>query len=243
MILPAFWMALLGSGIPPFLFAIAESRISSAIAGVLNSLTPLFVLLTGVLFFGISSTRRQVLGVSTGLAGAVMITLFRADGGFEFNFLYAFLVVLATLCYGMNANILRKYGYRLSSFTLTTLVFTLIGPPAGVYLVMTDTLERWMTHPKGWESMGYLILLSWIGTALALILFTILLKRTSALFATMTTYLIPVVAVLVGLADGEQVGLMHIGGLGLILLGVYITSKTRNTGRVSQPQRETSVSA
>jgi drug/metabolite transporter (DMT)-like permease len=231
MILPALWMALLGSGIPPFLFAIAESRISSAIAGVLNSLTPLFVLLTGAAFFGVASGRQQILGVSIGLLGAIAITIFRADGSFELNFGYAFLVVLATLCYGMNANILRKYGHRLSSLTLTTLVFTLIGPPAGFYLLMTDTFTRLTTSPKGWESFGYLLLLSWVGTALALILFTILLKRTSALFATMTTYLIPVVAVLVGLADGERIGVIHVTGLMLILAGVYVTSSAREVIR------------
>jgi len=225
MIIPAIWMAMLGSGFPPFLFAVAESKISSALAGVLNSLTPLFVVGSGMFFFGSFINRRKAIGILLGFLGAVLVALTRADGSFEFNFYYAFLIVLATICYGFNANIIRKYGPGLSSLALTALIFTIIGPPAGIYLLMSDTYQRFHSSPFGWQSLGYLMILSWVGTALALVLFTILVKRTSALFASLTTYLIPIVAVIVGLLDGEHIGLYHIGGMVLILGGVFMTNK------------------
>ncbi len=224
-IFPLILLALLGSGIPPFLFAIAQQKIDSGVTGILNATVPLFTLLIGAALFSQVLKKNQLIGVLIGLAGAVLIVLVRADGSFEFNFAYALLIIIATLCYGINANLLKKYVHEIDPLTIAVYAFVFIGPFAGVYLLTTDFFEVMNTHPKAWNSLLNLFLLAFLGTSYALAIFNVLVHRTSALFASTVTYIIPIVAVLLGVMDGEQLGLIHIGGLTLILIGVYTTNK------------------
>ena len=216
--------ALLGSGIPPFLFALAQQRIDSSVTGILNSLTPLFALVTGFLLFGVSIKLRHMIGVLIGLAGTFIVVLIQNDGSFEFNFGYGLLVVLATLFYGFNANIIKSTLHDVHPVQIALVTFLFTGPIAGIYLFTTDFLEVVKTHDYAWKSLTYLAILSVFGTSYALILFNYLAHRTSALFATMVTYIIPMVAMVIGVFDGEKLGWVHIIGLALILSGVYISS-------------------
>ena len=216
--------ALLGSGVPPFLFAVAQTRIDSAVTGILNSLTPLFALLAGVIIFRVAMKWNHLLGVIVGLTGTILVVLIRSDGSFEFNFSYALLVVVATLFYGVNANIIKSKLHDVHPIQIALITFTFIGPMAGGYLFTTDFIEIVRTHEYAWISLGYMSLLAVFGTSYALILFNYLAHRTSALFSTMVTYIIPLVAVVIGLFDGELLGIVHILGLLLILSGVYISS-------------------
>jgi len=111
-------MAILGNGIPPFLYAIAQTKINSSIAGILNALTPLFTLVIGILLFSTRSSPLKVIGVFIGLAGALALILFQNTdaGGFVFMELkmsayneLALLIVLATIFYGISVNILKVY--------------------------------------------------------------------------------------------------------------------------------------
>ena len=226
-VIPLIWIALLGSGLPPFLFSIAQLKIDSSVTGILNATVPLFTLLLGVFFYKIAFNKNQLVGVLAGLLGAVLIVLIRSDGSFEFNFAYALLVIAATLCYGMNANLLKKYIHDIDPITVAFYAFVFIGPFAGLYLFTTDFLEVMKTNPNAWSSLWYLIILAVLGTSYALVVFNVLVQRTSALFATTVTYLIPIVAVFIGVLDGETLGVIHILGLGLILFGVYITNKSK----------------
>jgi drug/metabolite transporter (DMT)-like permease len=216
--------AILGSGIPPFLFTIAQTRIDSSVAGILNSLTPLFALAAGVVIFRLVMRWNHVVGVLIGLGGTVLIVLIRSDGGFEFNFGHAILVVLATLFYGINANIIKSKLYDVHPIQIALVAFSFLGPFAGAYLFSTDFVEVVRTNEYAWHSLGYMALLSVFGTSYALILFNILAHRTSALFSTMVTYIIPLVAVFIGFLDGEKLGPVHVIGMILILSGVYISS-------------------
>lgn len=227
--------ALLGSGIPPFLFAFAQVRISSSVSGILNSLTPFFAMLIGFAVFRIPARAHHIAGVIVGLAGAVLVILLRGDGSFEFHFGYALLVVLATVFYGTNANIIKTVLRDIHPVQIALFTFVFLGPFAGVFLFTTDFVAVLRTEPKAWESLGYLAVLSVFGTSYALIVFNHLAHRTSALFATMTTYIIPMVAMLVGLADGEVLGWTHMLGLGLILTGVYISSIRKRRADVAIP--------
>lgn len=223
--------ALLGSGIPPFLFALAQTHIDSAVTGILNSLTPLFALIAGAMIFGITMRWNHIIGVLTGLAGSVMVILIRNDGAFEFNFGYSLLVVLATILYGINANIIKSRLHDVHPIQIALGTFTFTGPIAGIYLFSTDFIDVVREHEYAWKSLLYLGLLSVFGTSYALILFNYLAHRTSALFSTMVTYIIPMVAVLIGFADGEKLGPVHMFGLAMILAGVYISSirKSKNS--------------
>ena len=216
--------SLLGSGIPPFLFAIAQTKIDSSVTGILNSLTPLFALIGGALIFNIRMRWFHIAGVLVGLVGTIVVVLIKSDGSFEFNFGYAILVVLATMFYGTNANIIKSQLHNVHPIQIALITFCFLGPIAGVFLFTTDFILVTKTHPYAWKSLMYLALLSFIGTSYALVLFNYLAHRTSALFATMVTYIIPVIAVIIGVFDGELLGIVHIIGLGLILTGVYVST-------------------
>lgn len=229
-----FLSAMLGSAIPPFLFALAQTKISSSVAGILNSLTPLFALLAGVTIFKLAMKWNHLLGVLVGLGGAILVVLIQSDGSFDFNFGYSSLIILATLFYGINANIIKSKLYKIHPIKLGLLNFCLIGPAAGVYLFSTDFVEVMKTNEQAWESLIYLCILGSVGTAYALIVFNYLAVRTSAIFATMVTYIIPVISVLIGFFDGESLSIIHIIGLTLILFGVYVSSLGRKKIKTEQ---------
>ena len=218
-------VALFGSGIPPFLFAFAQTKIASSLAGILNSLVPLFTLLVGVTFFKTKATVLKVIGVLFGLVGAVMLILFQAEGDMYGNIGYSLLVVIAAVFYAFGSNVLKNNLSNISPITITTVAFTFLGP-IGTYLVwhyeVADTLRQ---SPEAWQAIGYILLLSIFGTAIALVLFNYLIQRTTALFATSVTYLIPIVAIFWGLFAGETLGLIQVAGLLIILAGIYLSGK------------------
>ena len=121
-------------------------------------------------------------------------------------------------------NIIKTYCQDIPPITLNVLVFLFLGPPAGIMLFSTDFISRLTTLPEAWSAFGYVLILAVIGTAFSSILFFRLVQKTDAIFASTTTYLIPIVAVLWGLFDGESIGWEYIFGLGFILLGVYLVS-------------------
>ena len=222
-------MGLCGSTIPPFLFATAQTKIDSGVAGILNSLTPVFVLLLGIIFFGVHLRKSHVWGVLLGLVGATLIIILRYDGSFEVNYLYALLVVLATFLYGVNANLIKLHGQNIHPLNLAVCSFLFIGPFAGIHLFSTDFVSVLQTDPTAWTNFGYLVLLAVFGTAYSLVVFNLLTQRTSALFAAMVTYLIPIVAIVLGFLDGEKLGWPHLLGMSFILSGVYLTGKNRKS--------------
>ncbi|MEX0812388.1 MAG: DMT family transporter [Chitinophagales bacterium] len=225
---PLLGVAIFGSGVPPFLFAIAQTKIDSSMAGMLNALVPIFTLLLGILFFGVKSTAKKIIGVLIGFAGSLGIILQGSSfSAFDSeNLAYGLFVVLATICYGLGGNILKNYLSTYPAVQVTALVFIIIGPLSGLYLLSTDILHQ-VQHDNGaLTALGYLFILSFMGTALALVMFNKLIQSTSALFASTVTYLIPGVAAFWGLLDGEMIGFMQIAGLLLIFLGIYLTGRT-----------------
>jgi len=218
-------VALFGSGIPPFLFAFAQTKINSSVAGILNALVPLFTLLLGVFLFNTKINLLKILGVLIGLVGSVGLILFNSDGSFKGNYSYTLLIILAGVCYATGANLLKHKLEHLKPVTITTVCFFFIGPLSGVAIFSSDFISIMKTGKEAWIALGYLTLLGVIGTAYALFLFNMLIQRTNALFASMVTYLIPMVAVAWGLLDNELLGTIQLLGLGIILMGIYLSSK------------------
>lgn len=216
---------LLGSGIPVFLFTTAQQHIDSSVTGILNSLTPLFALLFGSIFFKAKYSWLKISGVIVGLSGAVLIILFKSNGESETNYWYALLIVLATMMYATNVNILKSKFQEANPITIAVGVFCIMGPLAGIWLFNTDFLEKMQNHPQSWHALGYMTILAVVGTSYSWILMNILLQNTNVLFASTTTYLIPIVAVMWGIADGEPIAAIHIAGMLFILAGVYLTSR------------------
>jgi len=216
--------AILGTFFPAFLFAFAVEKIDSSIVSILNSLTPLNTLLVGTLFFGFSFLRKQFVGVIIGLIGALFLILKGADLNPDQNYLYALFIVIASVGYAFNVNILKKHLDDLNALTIVTGNFIVIFIPALIVLWWTDFFEV-STIKSAEPALWYLILLSVFGTAMAKTLFNKLIQISSPIFSSSVTYLIPFVAIFWGVLDGERLYFGQFLAGSLILLGVYLTNK------------------
>lgn len=218
-------VAIFGSGLPPFLFSYAQTQISSALTGLLNAITPLFTFLFGLLIWRLAFKWQKFAGVIIGLLGAIGLILFSAPLESGSNNWFGLFVVLATASYALNANLIKQYCQNISPIAISTIGFLFIGPLAGVYLFSTDFLEIMDTDPGANQALFLISILAIVGTALANILYFRLTQLTDALFASTVTYLIPIVAILWGIWDGETVDWTYLIGMLLILCGVYLTSR------------------
>ncbi len=226
-ILPVIVFALCEVGIPPFLYALAQTRIDSSTAGILNSLVPLFTLITGAMFFAIGVAGRDIAGVLLGLAGAILLV-----GGRDFAFrsadLYGLLVVLATILYAFAGNILQTRLSAVSALDISAMAFVSMGIPASAILMFEGLPEvSAFTLP----SLAAVAILSLVGSALAIVLFSRLVQLAGALLASFVTYLIPVVALIWAVADGEAIGALQLLALGSILAGVALVTRPRSGRR------------
>ncbi len=218
-------VGLAGTALPSYLFAFAQTKITSSVAGVLNSLTPLFVLLLGILFFKQAFSGAKLLGVLIGLIGAVVLVAFGNEGALQFGNWYVFLIILATIFYATSANTVHHHLQDMNSVTISAAAFIPLGIPALLYLLTTDFFTIFQTHEAATSSLLYIILLSLASTVMASVLFFQLVKKTNAVFASLVAYFIPVIALLWGAIDGEPITLFHIIGMALILIGVYVTKR------------------
>jgi drug/metabolite transporter (DMT)-like permease len=217
---------LLGIFFPAFLFATAQTQMDSAITGILNSLTPICTMIIGVIIFKQGFKASSLLGIFIGLAGTILLIISRAGGEIGGINLYAIFVIVACICYGMNVNFIKfKFG-DLKALTITSVSLMLIGPLALIYLLLFSPFTTTIAAQEGaWEALSYLILLGFMSTSIATILFNRLIKISTPLFASSITYLIPIVAVMWGLLDGEQLVLGHFIGMAAIIGGVYLANK------------------
>ena len=219
-------MGMLGNFIPAFLFTKAETGISSSLTGMLNSLTPLFTLLLGVLLFKAKTRLVNAAGIMIGFIGAIGLLMVGKTADLNNNLLFGLYVVIATVCYALSVNIIKKELNEVNSITATVWAMMFIGPLAGIYLFgFTDFTARLSTNPLALHSLGFVSLLAIFGTAISVIIFNVLIRNTNALFASSVTYLIPVVAMGWGVLDGENVQVYHFLWIGLILAGVYLVNR------------------
>ena len=220
-----FMSGVLGSLLPAYLFCIAEQGIDSSLAGTLNSLTPIFVIIIGALFFKTKTAVHKVLGILIAFSGSIF--LFFSQPGFSHNsnLAYVLLVVLATMMYGLNVNMVHRYLQHVSSFQIAALALSTNAIPALVVLYFTGYFSMDLSNRSVLFSTGYSVILGIMGTALASVIFYILIKRAGAVFSSMVTYGIPFVAIIWGIIYGEQVGWKQVIGLLVILSGVYVANR------------------
>jgi len=220
-----FFIGIAGSFIPAFLFAKAQTKIDSSLAGVLNATTPFFVLMIGAIFFGQLIYRRQSLGLTIGFLGTVVLVMAGSRGLVENINLYGLFVVLATFFYGINVNIIKYKLVGLRALTITSISLLIVLPFAAAYLFgFTDFMYKLNNADEALFSLGLVVLLGVMGTAIALVLFNKLVQITTPIFTSSVTYLIPVVAVLWGFLDGEMLLFAHYSGMAIIFVGVFITN-------------------
>jgi drug/metabolite transporter (DMT)-like permease len=216
--------ATLGTFIPAFLFAVAQTQIDSTVSSILNSLTPLNTLIFGVFAFGLTFRRPQVFGVVIGLIGTFLLIINGAMHHPEQNYYYAILIIIASVCYAINVNIIKKYLSDLSPLSITTGNFLVLLLPALVVLFFSGFFE--VIHVESVQhSMVFILILGVVGTGIANIIFFKTIQISSPVFATSVTYLIPVVAFGWGLLDNEMLTPIQFVGAFIILFGVYLSAK------------------
>ena len=218
--------AFLGSFFPAFLFAFAETEIDSSVASILNSLVPLNTVIIGVIVFKIASSKKQIIGVVVGLIGTYLLI----DGGIQLNpdqnYLYAGLVILCSFLYGFNVNIIKKYLNDIPAVTIAAGHFSVIFIPAIIIFSFSEFNTDQMYDPITLKSIGYVLILSAFGTALAKVLFNKLVQISTAVFASSVTYSLLIVSLFWGILDGELFSINQLMATALIVLGVLLSSRS-----------------
>ncbi|MCB9261935.1 MAG: EamA family transporter [Flavobacteriales bacterium] len=226
---------LLGNGIPAFLFAYGETKVESSIAGALNALTPLFTLIIGSIFGSIVMAKNKTFGVLVGFLGALVLILGSHFIDNDFDTLksgehkYSLLIILATAMYGANVNLIKVKLSKYKALNISALPLFFLAVISGFILLFSNwqQLETYENH-QIYKSFGAIALLAIFGNSISLIMFNRLLQTSGPIFASSVTYFIPIMALVFGAMDKENIRGIHAVGMLLILLGVYLVSKARN---------------
>ncbi len=217
---------LMGIFIPAFLFATAQTNMDSSVAGIMNTLTPIFTLLIGAFIFNQKFKRLAVVGIVLGFLGGVVLMFARTGGEIGNLNLFALLIVTACVFYGANLNFIKYKITDLKALTITSGSLLMIGPLAIIYLFgFSDFTYKLQTIEGAWRACGFIVLLGIMSTAIATFLFNRLVKISTPIFASSVTYVMPIVAVGWGLLDGETLGLSHFMGMIAITMGVYLANR------------------
>ncbi|CAM1354828.1 MULTISPECIES: DMT family transporter [Tenacibaculum] len=221
------YTAVLGTFFPAFLFAFAVSKIDSSIPAILNSLTPFNTFIFGALVFGFTFKRKQFYGVLIGLAGTLILILKGAELNPNQNYWYAVLILIASIGYAFNVNMIKKYLDDLDALAITTGNFLLLIIPAFIVLAFSGFFSTFEVTEETTSALGYITVLAVVGTGIAKVLFNKMVHLSSPVFAASVTYLIPAVAVIWGIVDGEKLSLIQLLAGGIILFGVWLVNKAR----------------
>lgn len=235
-----FWLLVLsgfiGNGIPAYLFAQAQKGIDSEVAGILNSVAPLFTLVFGAAFFKFRARWYNVAGVFVGLAGAVGL-LSVGVKGFDSNFSYGIYIIIATMLYATNINIVKNYFKEIDAMSITVIAYIVIGILSIAFLLTGTDFISHVSETKSLTALGYVVILAVMGTAIAGVLCNYMIKLSSVLFAASVTYVIPVVAIMWGVIDGEIFYIEYIFWMLLIFAGVFLVNKENKKSDVAEDQK------
>jgi len=221
------WILITGlvSFIPPFLFAYAQTEIDSALAAILNSLTPLATLIIGVGFYRFKIDKKQISGVIIGLIGSVLLMYQGSVINPDQNLLYVFFIIFASILYAVQVNLLKVHLQDVSAVAITVGNFIFIFPLAVVIFFISDYKQIDINNEDVKVALFCLLILSIVGTVFAKILFNKFVQIASPVFASSVTYTLPIVALFWGLLDGEVFTLNQLLATVIILTGVYLANK------------------
>lgn len=234
-VFPLILVGLFGNAIPYMLFPLAITHLSSGLVGILNSMVPLFTLIIGMIWFGTRVGIPSIVGILLGFAGAVWLLL-PGLGVDSTKLAYGAYPILATVCYAISINVISSRLTDLDALSITLLSLMFVGVPATVYVFTTNFTEIMATDPEAWRNLGFITILGVVGTSLAVIIFNQLIKVSGSLFAASVTYAIPLVALIWGLAYGEDLGWEAVIGMAAILTGVYIIN-VRKRARMAKTKK------
>jgi len=218
--------AFTGNFIPMFLFPIAETEVSSSIAGIINSMMPIFVIIVGALVWKFETTKIQIVGTLISFTGVCLLAFGGSDGG-EFKLIPILLLLLATLCYAVSTTTVKSKLMEVSSTILSAFVFSFVlFFPSIIALAFTGFFSTFSFDENHMLGLMFVSLLSIFGTGLAMMMNYRLLKVSSPLFASTVTLLMPIVAIIWGILDGEKLTVMQFVGAAVIIAGlVFLRTK------------------
>ena len=223
-----FYTAIAGTFIPGFLYAFALTNIDSSVVSILSSLTPFNTLVFGAMVFGFAFNRTQLYGILIGLIGTLILVLKGADLNPNQNYWYALLIIIGSVGYALNVNMIKKYLNDLNALSIVTGNFLILLVPATIVLSCTDFFATFdVNDDELMQSLGYLMILSIVGTGIAKTIYNKLVHISDPVFASSVTYVIPLVAIFWGVLDGEKLSPLQIFGGVIILVGVYLVNKKK----------------
>ena len=225
-----FFTGFFGTFFPSYLFAFAETVIDSSVAAVLNGMTPLFTLILGIVVFGSQWKWGKALGVLIGFGGTLILVSNEFNINTGGDSWYALLVIIATLCYSINVNVIKYKLQGVSSLGIALGNFLAIVIPATLVLLLSDfPWSSLGTSNEVTTSLGYIFILAFFGTAIAKVMFNELVSISSPVFSISITYLLPIVAIAWGVLDGESFSFIQWVGCAFILMGVYLVTEKKRS--------------
>ncbi len=220
---PLLVAGFIGNFFPAFMFAYGETKISSTLTAMINSTTPIFVLIVGFLFYKAKVLKINVIGLIIGFIGTIGLIISDLSGfTFDVN-IGALIIVLATFFYGINTNELKYKLHDLDGITVSAVSFSFIGLFAIGYFLTTDISASYH-NPHFWLSTLSLATLAFFSSFIAVLIFNVIIKYTTAIFAASVTYLIPVFAMFWGLLDGETITILQIISIIIVFSGVSLVN-------------------
>ena len=214
-----------GNLIPATLFPLAETNIDSALAGLLNTTTTIFVMLIGVVIYKVKPSLKQIIGLAIGTTGLYLVLYGYFDPSETRNPWYALFIFPATFCYAISLTTIKFKLSNLPPSSITALSFLMIALPALIMALVFNAFDPIINHPDGVKAFGYLSVLAVVGTAIAVLLFTKLIAISNHIFSSAVAYMLPVVATFIGVLDGEEFPLINLLWIALIIGGVYLMNK------------------
>ena len=220
-----FMSGTIGSLVPAFLFCLAEEGIDSSLAGTLNCLTPIFVIVTGVLFFKTHTSANKIAGIIIAFVGSLLLLISKGHMQESQHLIFVSFIVIATILYGFNVNMVGRHLLSITSLHIAAVALALNAIPAFIVLVFTGFFSLPLANHDILLAVGAASLLGIVGTALATVIFYTLVKRAGGIFASMVTYGIPFIAIGWGIIYGEALSWKEVVCLVIILFGVYWVNK------------------
>lgn len=225
-----FWLSvvgIIGNTIPAFLFATAQTEIDSSLAGILNSTTPLFTLMVGITLFNLEAIRLNYIGILLGFIGAIMIIITKNDGEISFSLQYSSYVILASIFYAFNLNFVKYKLVKTDALTIASVSYFIVFPPMLLFLFFGTDFTTTVMMPGALYALIYPAVLGIVCSAVAITIFNYLVKIAGVLFSASVTYLIPIVASIIGFFDGEIFKPASIIWIAVILFGVFLVNKKK----------------
>lgn len=221
--------AYLGTFFPVYLISYGQTEIESGLASIITTVTPINTLIIGIIFFSLTFSIKQLLGLFIGLVGAVLLLYEASETNLNSNIYFSFFIYLTTVGYAASVNLIKKYLTNIPPEAVTAGIFLSISPPAIIVLYFSDFTDLNFQDPLILKSIFFVLVLGVFGSAIAQTLFNKFVKISSPIFASAVTYTMPVVAIFWALIDGEILSIMQFFATAIILIGVFLVNKRKQT--------------